>query len=256
MGQIAAALAAGNAVIAKPAEQTPLIAAAAIQLLHEAGIPARRAASPAGRRRRSARRWSTMPRIAGVAFTGSTETARAINLRARHAAGSDRAADRRDRRPERADRRFHRRSPEQVVGDILASAFNSAGQRCSALRVLFVQERHRRPRPRMLEGAMRELVIGDPALLATDVGPVIDAAAPRHAERACGRMTREARLLYRCALPPGTENGTFFAPAPVEIASPRSARARGLRAGPARRPLAQRRARRSARRRSPRAATA
>jgi RHH-type proline utilization regulon transcriptional repressor/proline dehydrogenase/delta 1-pyrroline-5-carboxylate dehydrogenase len=215
VGQIAAALAAGNCVIAKPAEQTPLIGAAAVRLLHEAGIPGDALHLLPGDGKVGARLVADT-RISGVAFTGSTETARAINL----------ALARRDGPivPLIAETGGQNALvvdssalAEQVVSDILASAFNSAGQRCSALRVLFVQADIADRVLAMLQGAMRELVIGDPALLATDIGPVIDNAAREMLEAHVARMTREGRLVCRAELPPGIEHGTFFAPAAFEI---------------------------------------
>jgi RHH-type transcriptional regulator, proline utilization regulon repressor / proline dehydrogenase / delta 1-pyrroline-5-carboxylate dehydrogenase len=106
---------------------------------------------------------------------------------------------------------------EQVVGDIIASSFNSAGQRCSALRVLFVQTDIADRILAMLAGAMRELIVGDPALIATDIGPVIDAAAREMLEKHAARMTREAKLIHRLDLPAGTAQGSFFAPRAFEI---------------------------------------
>ena len=108
---------------------------------------------------------------------------------------------------------------EQVVADVLTSAFESAGQRCSSLRLLFVQDDIADRLLAMLTGAMAELTIGDPALLATDIGPVIDEAAREPLERHAARMAREGRLLYQCALPPETGHGTFFAPRAFEIDS-------------------------------------
>ena len=106
---------------------------------------------------------------------------------------------------------------EQVVTDVLASAFDSAGQRCSAARLLYLQADIADRFLAMLAGAMAELVIGDPGLIATDVGPVIDATAKEGLERHAARLEREARLIYRCVLPPDTEHGTFFAPQAWEI---------------------------------------
>src|SRR5262249_45493899 len=108
---------------------------------------------------------------------------------------------------------------EQVVTDVLTSAFESAGQRCSSLRLLYVQADIADRLLAMLNGAMAELAIGDPGLIATDVGPVIDAATREALEQHAQRMTREGRLLYQCPLPAGTEHGTFFAPRAFEIDS-------------------------------------
>ncbi|HTZ34955.1 MAG TPA: bifunctional proline dehydrogenase/L-glutamate gamma-semialdehyde dehydrogenase PutA, partial [Stellaceae bacterium] len=219
-GQVAAALAAGNAVVAKPAEQTPLVAAAAVRRLLAAGIPGEVLHLLPGDGAAIGGALVRDPRVAGIAFTGSTETARAINL----------ALARRDGPivPLIAETGGQNAMivdssalPEQVVADALISAFDSAGQRCSALRLLYVQDDIAPRLLPLLAGAMEELAIGDPALIATDVGPVIDeparAALASHAER----MEREGRLLYRCVLPPGTEHGTFFAPRAFEIDSAR-----------------------------------
>jgi RHH-type proline utilization regulon transcriptional repressor/proline dehydrogenase/delta 1-pyrroline-5-carboxylate dehydrogenase len=214
-GQIAAALAAGNAVIAKPAEQTPLVAAAAVRLLHEAGVPGDALHLLPGDGKIGARLVGDT-RIAGIAFTGSTETARAINLSLARRDGPivPLIAETGGQNALIVDSSA---LAEQVVGDIIASSFNSAGQRCSALRVLFVQSDIADRVLTMLAGAMRELVIGDPALLATDIGPVIDAEACAMLEKHAERMSREAKLIYQLDLPPGTVNGSFFAPRAFEI---------------------------------------
>ena len=219
-GQVAAALAAGNAVIAKPAEQTPLAAAAAIRRLHKAGIPGEVLHLLPGSGESVGAALTADPRIAGIAFTGSTDTARAINL----------ALARRDGPivPLIAETGGQNAMivdssalPEQVVADALISAFDSAGQRCSALRLLYVQDDIASRLLPLLAGAMAELTIGDPALLATDIGPVIDDDARAVLDRHAGRMNREGRLLYQCTLPPGTGHGTFFAPRAFEIDSAR-----------------------------------
>ncbi len=214
-GQIAAALAAGNAVIAKPAEQTPLIAAAAIRILHEAGIPGDVLHLLPGGGEVGARLVGD-PRIAGIAFTGSTETARAINevLARRPGPIVPLIAETGGQNALIVDSSA---LAEQVVGDVIASSFNSAGQRCSALRVLFVQTDIADRVLAMLAGAMRELVIGDPALLATDIGPVIDEAAHEMLEAHAARMESEAKKIYQLDLPPDIANGIFFAPRAFEI---------------------------------------
>ncbi len=215
-GQVAAALAAGNAVVAKPAEQTPLTAAAAVRLLHQAGVPTDVLHLLPGGGEEVGAPLVADARIAGVAFTGSTETARAINqaLAARPGPIVPLIAETGGQNAMIVDSSA---LPEQVVGDTLASAFDSAGQRCSALRVLFVQDEIA---PRLLDmlcGAMDELVVGDPALLSTDVGPVIDAAAKRTLERHATRMGREGKLLRQLRLPSEARHGTFFAPRAFEI---------------------------------------
>jgi RHH-type transcriptional regulator, proline utilization regulon repressor / proline dehydrogenase / delta 1-pyrroline-5-carboxylate dehydrogenase len=215
-GQIVAALAAGNAVIAKPAEQTPLIAAAVVRLLHEAGVPGDVLHLLPGDGPTLGARLVGDPRTAGIAFTGSTETARAINraLAARPGPIIPFVAETGGQNALIADSSA---LPEQLVADIVTSAFNSAGQRCSALRVLFIQEDIAARVLMMLEGAMQELAIGDPGLLATDIGPVIDDEARTALARHSARMAREGRLLTELPLPGGTEHGTFFAPRAFEI---------------------------------------
>jgi RHH-type proline utilization regulon transcriptional repressor/proline dehydrogenase/delta 1-pyrroline-5-carboxylate dehydrogenase len=218
MGQVTAALAAGNSVIAKPAEQTPLIAARAVALLHQAGVPTDVLHLLPGDGATIGGALTRDNRVAGIAFTGSTETARLIN---RTLAGRDGPivpliAETGGQNAMVVDSSA---LPEQVVGDAIASAFQSAGQRCSALRVLFLQEDVAPRIIEMLTGAMDDLVVGDPGLLATDVGPVIDADALGMLESHAERMTREGRLLRRARLGAGTERGTFFAPTAFEIDS-------------------------------------
>ncbi len=215
-GQIAAALAAGNTVVAKPAEQTPLIAVAAVQILHEAGIPADALHLLPGGGKVGAQLVADR-RTAGVAFTGSTETARAINLVLAQREGPiiPLIAETGGQNAMVVDSSA---LPEQVVADAAFSAFNSAGQRCSALRVLFLQDDIADRVIPMLAGAMEELSVGDPALISTDVGPVIDDAAKEVLERHAARMSREGRLVHQVKLAPGrTEHGSFFAPALFEI---------------------------------------
>ena len=215
-GQVAAALAAGNAVIAKPAEQTPLIAAEAVRLLHAAGVPADVLHLLPGDGARVGAPLVADPRIAGVAFTGSTEVAWQINRALAGRTGPPPAfiAETGGQNAMIADSTA---LPEQVTRDALISAFQSAGQRCSALRVLFVQEEIAAGLIEMLAGAMDELAVGDPALIATDIGPVIDTDARDMLDGHMARMSHEGRVLKRARLGPGTERGTFFAPALVEI---------------------------------------
>ena len=214
-GQVTAALAAGNAVIAKPAEQTPLTAAMATAILHRAGVPDDvLQLLPGGGEVGAA--LVADPGISGVAFTGSTETGRAINraLAAREGAIAPLIAETGGQNAMIVDSSA---LAEQVVDDVIASAFLSAGQRCSALRVLFVQRDGARAIVDMLTGAMEELVIGDPGLLATDIGPVIDADAGHMLDRHARRMEREAKTLYRGTVPKQAAHGTFFAPSLFEI---------------------------------------
>jgi RHH-type transcriptional regulator, proline utilization regulon repressor / proline dehydrogenase / delta 1-pyrroline-5-carboxylate dehydrogenase len=219
-GQIAAALAAGNTVVAKPAEQTPLVAAAALRLLLAAGVPGDALHLLPGPGESVGAALVGDPRVAGIAFTGSTETARAINLALAKRGGPivPLIAETGGQNAMIVDSSA---LPEQVVADVLTSAFDSAGQRCSALRLLYLQEDVADRMLPMLAGAMAELRIGDPALLATDVGPVIDDEARRTLEGHAERMQREGRLIYRCPLPPGTDQGSFFAPRAYEIDSAR-----------------------------------
>lgn len=217
-GQVAAALLAGNAVIAKPAEQTPLIAAAAVRMMHRAGVPGDVLHLLPGEGGKIGGALVGDARIGGVAFTGSTETAKLINqtLAQRDGPIVPLIAETGGQNVMIVDSTA---LPEQVVRDVLISAFHSAGQRCSALRVLFLQEDVADPMLAMLAGAMDELAIGDPALLATDVGPVIDGEALAMLDAHAQRMTAEGRLLRRAKLGPGTEHGHFFAPAAFEIDS-------------------------------------
>jgi RHH-type proline utilization regulon transcriptional repressor/proline dehydrogenase/delta 1-pyrroline-5-carboxylate dehydrogenase len=217
-GQLAAALGAGNTVIAKPAEQTSLIASRAVEFMHQAGVPGAVLNFLPGDGPEVAGPILSDPRIAGVAFTGSTETARIIN---RQLAGRDGpiAALIAETGGQNAMLVDSSALPEQVVLDAVHSAFNSAGQRCSALRVLFLQEDIADDTIRLLKGYMKQLVIGDPALLRTDVGPVIDSEALGMLVEHDRRITSEGRLIHRCELPNECENGTFFAPMAVEIDS-------------------------------------
>jgi RHH-type proline utilization regulon transcriptional repressor/proline dehydrogenase/delta 1-pyrroline-5-carboxylate dehydrogenase len=214
-GQIAAALAAGNAVLAKPAEQTPLIAALAVRLCHEAGIPDDVLQLVPGDGKVGAALTSD-PRLAGVAFTGSTDTARIINraLAAKNGAIGPLIAETGGQNVMIVDSSA---LPEQVVRDVLISSFQSAGQRCSALRVMFVQEDIAEKLTEMLAGAMAELKVGDPALLATDVGPVIDLDAKKMLTDHAARMKREAELIYQVPLGPEHAHGHFFAPVAFRI---------------------------------------
>ncbi len=216
MGQVSAALGAGNAVIAKPAEQTPLIAAAAVRLLHRAGVPGDVLHLLPGDGPSVGGPLVSDPRIAGVAFTGSTEVAKLINLILAKREGPivPLIAETGGQNAMIVDSTA---LPEQVVRDVIVSAFHSAGQRCSALRVLFLQQDVADKILKMLSGAMEELAVGDPARLSTDVGPVIDAEALAMLKAHDRRMTAEAKPIQRARLAPGTEHGSFFAPVAFEI---------------------------------------
>jgi RHH-type proline utilization regulon transcriptional repressor/proline dehydrogenase/delta 1-pyrroline-5-carboxylate dehydrogenase len=217
-GQVAAALATGNSVIAKPAEQTSLIGFEAVRLLHEAGIPAEVLQYLPGDGATVGAALTRDPRVAGVVFTGSTETARAINraLAARDSALAVLIAETGGQNALIADSSA---LPEQLVKDTIAGAFQSAGQRCSATRVLFVQADIADRVLAMLAGAMGELRVGDPGLLSTDVGPVIDEDARRVLEAHAARMDREAKLIRKVELPADCAHGTFVAPRAYEIDS-------------------------------------
>jgi RHH-type transcriptional regulator, proline utilization regulon repressor / proline dehydrogenase / delta 1-pyrroline-5-carboxylate dehydrogenase len=219
IGQVSAALAAGNAVIAKPAEQTSLIGHLAVQLLHAAGVPSDVLQYLPGDGATVGAALTKDPRVAGVAFTGSTDTAWAIN-RALAARNSQIAALIAETGGQNAMIADSSALPEQIVKDVIASAFQSAGQRCSAARVLFVQEDIADKVCAMLTGAMAELKVGDPGQLSTDVGPVIDADALKILVDHAARMDIEARKIGEVALDPAlTANGTFFAPRAYEIPS-------------------------------------
>ena len=215
-GQVTAALAAGNSVIAKPAEQTPLVAAEMVRLLHASGIPGDVLHFVPGRGSKIGPTLTGDPRIAGVAFTGSTETAQLINrsLAAHDGPLPVLIAETGGQNAMIVDSSA---LPEQVVNDAVTSAFNAAGQRCSALRVLFVQEDIA---PRVLEllaGVMDTLAIGDPALLSTDIGPVIDAPSLATLEEHARAIVQGARWHHRARLPASLARGHYFAPLAVEI---------------------------------------
>ena len=218
MGQVAAALAAGNSVIAKPAEQTNLIGHAAVKLLHEAGIPQDVLQFLPGDGATVGAALTRDPRVAGVAFTGSTDTARAINraMAARDAAIGVLIAETGGQNALIADSSS---LPEQLVKDAISSAFTSAGQRCSAARVLFVQEDIADKVVHMLAGAMAELKVGDPGLLSTDVGPVIDADALALLEDHAAKMANGAKQIAVATTDDSVAHGSFFAPRAWELTS-------------------------------------
>ena len=214
-GQIAAALAAGNAVLAKPAEQTPLVAAAAVALFHSAGLDARLLALLPGAGERVGAALITHPALAGVAFTGGTETAWTINraLAARVGPIIPFIAETGGLNAMFVDTTALR---EQVIDDVVLSAFGSAGQRCSALRILFLPHETADGLIDGLAGAMGTLRLGDPADPATDIGPLIDDEAGAALEAHLRKLGDAARIVRRLPAPPG---GGFFGPALVEIAS-------------------------------------
>ena len=215
-GQVAAALVAGNPVLAKPAEQTPLMAARAVALLHEAGIPRDVLLLLPGDGAAVGGALTRDPRIAGVCFTGSLATACAID-RTLATAGNADAVLIAETGGINAMIVDSTALAEQVVRDVIASAFRSAGQRCSALRVLFVQAEVAPAILRMLEGAAHELTIGDPWSPATDVGPLIDADAAQAVLAHGAVLARDGRRLFQVSLPGDCSKGSFVAPAAYRL---------------------------------------
>ncbi len=213
-GQVAAALAAGNGVIAKPAESTPLIAARAVGLLHEAGVPVACLQLLPGPGPLVGAALASDPRIDGLCFTGSTATAQHIHRSMADGLSPDAPliAETGGLNAMIVDSTA---LPEQAVRDILASAFQSAGQRCSALRILYVQEEIRDHLLTMLFGAMDELLLGDPWDPATDVGPVIDEAARSKIVEHIEKAKAEGRVLKQLDIP---DAGTFVGPAVLAVA--------------------------------------
>jgi len=216
LGQVSAALVAGNTVVAKPAEQTPLVAALAVKLMHEAGIPTSALHLVPGDGA-VGELLVANPGVGGVAFTGSTEVGRAINLALAGKTGPivPLIAETGGINAMIVDATA---LPEQVTDDVIASAFRSAGQRCSALRLLCLQDDVAGRILDMLIGAARELKIGDPRDISTHVGPVIDAAAEQKLDRWIGDMESAGRVRFRSdgdnALPSG---GTYVGPAVIEL---------------------------------------
>ena len=215
-GQIAAALAAGNSVLAKPAEQTPLIAALTIATLHEAGVPAEVLHFLPGDGAIVGARAVGDVRTAGVAFTGSTETAHLIHRALAQRSGSigTLIAETGGQNAMIVDSSA---LPEQVVFDVVQSAFNSAGQRCSALRALFVQEDIAHRVLELLAGYMDELRVGDPGELRTDVGPVIDEAARQSLLAHVASASTHARWQHQVRLAVEHREGLFFPPTAIEL---------------------------------------
>ncbi|HEY0570757.1 MAG TPA: trifunctional transcriptional regulator/proline dehydrogenase/L-glutamate gamma-semialdehyde dehydrogenase [Enterovirga sp.] len=217
-GQVAASLAAGNTVLAKPAEETPLVAAESVRLLHEAGVPPAVLQLLPGAGEVGAALVRD-DRVQGVVFTGSTEVAQLI---------ARQLADRltRDGRPvpfiaetggQNAMVVDSSALAEQVVADVIASAFDSAGQRCSALRILCLQEDVAEPILTMLRGAMAELTVGNADRLSTDIGPVISAEAARGIEKHVAAMRGQGRSIHEARLDASAHQGTFVAPTLIEI---------------------------------------
>lgn len=217
-GQVAAALVTGNTVIAKPAEQTPMISYMAVKLLHEAGIPKDVLHLLLGDGRVGAALVSD-PRVAGVVFTGSVETAWRINQTLAEKKGPivPLIAETGGQNVMIADSSA---LPEQVVKDALSSAFQSAGQRCSALRILLLQEEIAPHVIALLKGAMDELTVGDPGQLSTDIGPVIDNEALSNLLEHVKLLEQKATLISQVPMDPALKKkGTFIAPVAYEIPS-------------------------------------
>lgn len=215
-GQIAAALVAGNTVLAKPAEQTSLVAHYATQLLFAAGVPCSALQFLPGDGALVGKVALSDPRLAGVAFTGSGETARLINraLALRDGPVATLIAETGGQNAMLVDSSA---LPQQVVLDVVQSAYNSAGQRCSALRVLYLQEEIATDVLALLKGYMNELVIGDPLQLSTDIGPVIDQQAQQALARHIEQIASSGKVIHRCRLPAGLKGGNFVAPVAIEI---------------------------------------
>jgi RHH-type proline utilization regulon transcriptional repressor/proline dehydrogenase/delta 1-pyrroline-5-carboxylate dehydrogenase len=220
LGQISAALAAGNTVVAKPAEQTPLIAMRAVKLLHQAGVPASALHLLTGDGAVGAMLVAN-PNVAGVAFTGSTDVGRSINRALAEKSGPivPLIAETGGINAMIVDATA---LPEQVTDDVVASAFRSAGQRCSALRLLCLQDDVADRILDMLAGAARTLEVGDPRQVAIHIGPVIDADARQKLDYWIAEQERAGRLHFRWdsdrALPPA---GTFVGPVIIELDSAR-----------------------------------
>jgi RHH-type transcriptional regulator, proline utilization regulon repressor / proline dehydrogenase / delta 1-pyrroline-5-carboxylate dehydrogenase len=211
-GQVVAALAAGNAVVAKPAEQTPLVAYRLVQLLHEAGVPAEALMYVPGDGKIGAA-LTSHPKIDGVCFTGSTETAWAINrtLAAKNGPIVPLIAETGGMNAMIVDATA---LPEQVADDVVSSAFRSAGQRCSALRLLCVQEDVADKMVEMIEGAAKELTVGDPSKVETDIGPVIDGDQLKMLNDHIMAMRKSQKVRFAGKAP---EEGLYFAPHIVEL---------------------------------------
>jgi len=212
-GQIAAALAAGNGVLAKPADPTPIVASIAVNLLLKAGVPKTALQLLPGRGSVVGARLSADERINGLCFTGSTATAQTINKAMAKAIEPDAPliAETGGLNAMVVDSTA---LPEQAVRDIVASAFQSAGQRCSALRILYLQEDISKPFKKMLFGAMDELAVGDPWEYATDVGPVINAGARTEITEHNEKAKKEGRLLKGMDAP---DTGTFVGPSVIKV---------------------------------------
>lgn len=215
-GQVTAALVSGNCVIAKPAGPTPLIAAYTVKLMHEAGIPQDVLHLVPGSSGEIGPALLEDYRLAGVALTGSVETAHHIQQTLAKSKGPliPLIAETGGQNVMFVDSSA---LPEQVVSDVIISSFQSAGQRCSALRILLLQEDIADKIITMLQGAMEELYVDNPARLLTDVGPVINQEAKAALESHIQNMNSKARKIYQCELPTECQDGTFVAPTAYEL---------------------------------------
>ena len=218
-GQIVAALAAGNGVVAKPAEQTPLIAAEAVRLFYKAGLNPDLLALVPGRGETVGAALTSHPMIDGVAFTGGTDTANAINrgLANRNGPIIPFIAETGGLNGMFVDTTALK---EQVIDDVILSAFGSAGQRCSALRILYVPNEAADALIEGLKGALDVQVLGDPIDPKTDIGPVIDAESRENLEKHVARLEKEAKIIARGNLPADSAKGDLFAPVIAEIPTP------------------------------------
>ena len=218
-GQIAAALAAGNAVVAKPAEQTPLVAAEAVRLYYKAGLNPDLLALVPGRGETVGVALTSHPMIDGVAFTGGTDTANAINrgLANRQGPIIPFIAETGGLNGMFVDTTALK---EQIIDDVILSAFGSAGQRCSALRILYVPHEAADALIEGLKGALAVQVIADPSDPKTDIGPVIDAESRENLEKHVARLEKEAKIIARGTLPADAAKGDLFAPVIAEIPTP------------------------------------
>jgi RHH-type proline utilization regulon transcriptional repressor/proline dehydrogenase/delta 1-pyrroline-5-carboxylate dehydrogenase len=217
-GQVAAALATGNTVLAKPAEQTPGVAQAAVHILHAAGVPADALQLLHGTGETVGAALVAQPGVAGVVFTGSTQVAKIIQraLAAKDGAIVPLIAETGGINAMVVDSSA---LPEQVVDAVVMSAFRSAGQRCSALRLLCVHGSIADGVIEMVQGAARELVTGNPAELATDVGPVIDQEAFDNIQRQIQRLSKESKVLVQPQAGVGHDMDNLIAPHAFEVKS-------------------------------------
>ncbi|UAA38115.1 bifunctional proline dehydrogenase/L-glutamate gamma-semialdehyde dehydrogenase PutA [Paraneptunicella aestuarii] len=218
LGQVAAALVTGNTVIAKPAEQTGLVAFRTVELMLQAGFPKDVIQFLPGKGSEIGAQLTSDTRVAGVCFTGSTDTAKRINLSLAHRDGAI-ATLIAETGGQNAMIVDSTALPEQVVNDALTSAFKSAGQRCSALRVMYIQDDIAERVIELIQGAMKELEVGDPMSLKTDVGPVIDSMAQANLNAHIQSISQQGKVIGQVAMPDYTKNGSFVQPTAVEIDS-------------------------------------